>query len=269
MRPESRESSGGYGVRPESRAVGGGYGVRSGSGAPAAGYAVRPASRSCEVAAVRWGPTRGPALRVRPEFGLSGSGRGGGAVAARGTVEQVRPSAVDAQRAIREAGVARASPSSSSSRADGGSAAVVGRPASAAEPSSRSGANARPNRSAQAADTASTAATVPCPAACPPAVRSRRSAVATSPLSIATAPHSRNAMDARQAASYVAATGEVGEAAGVSARQIRWMPAAAPAPASRAVVSRRNAVPGSPSRTTTVCGPVWARAASARVARSR
>ncbi|WP_179893505.1 hypothetical protein [Streptomyces sp. wa1071] len=41
----------------------GGYGVRSGSGAPAAGYGVRPESR-WEEAAVRCGPTRGPALRA-------------------------------------------------------------------------------------------------------------------------------------------------------------------------------------------------------------
>lgn len=177
-------------------------------------------------------------------------------------------SAVEAQRAIREAGVARARPSSSSSRAVVGSAAAVGRPAAVEAPSVRNGASARPNRSAQCADTASTAATVPRPAARPSAVRSSRRAVATSPLSIATAPHSRNAIEAWQAASYVAATGEVGVAAGVSARQIRWMPAAAPAAASRAVSSRSAAEPGSPSTTTTVYGPVYRCAASAIVARS-
>ncbi|MYR79047.1 P-type conjugative transfer protein TrbL, partial [Streptomyces sp. SID5466] len=87
---------------------------------------------------MHWGLTGGPALRVRPELGLSRSARGWGAAAARGAEAPGWASAVDAQRAISEAGVARASPSSSSSRADGGSAAVVGRPASAAEPSSRS-----------------------------------------------------------------------------------------------------------------------------------
>ncbi|SCD94200.1 hypothetical protein GA0115239_112713, partial [Streptomyces sp. BpilaLS-43] len=41
--------------------------------------------------------------------------------------------------------MARASPSSSSNRADGGSAAATGRPASAPDPSSRNGAKARAN----------------------------------------------------------------------------------------------------------------------------
>ncbi len=282
VRSESRESRGGYMACGPSR--GSPAGIRRTAGIPGVQRRVRRAVRvggACgrvrRAAGVVVRGRRAHRLRAdararaegAPGVGAVqvGARRGrGGRPSARSA--RLRASAVDAQRAISDAGWRGPAPARP---AAGRTAAARGRRAAPARPSPpRAGVRAPAlNRSAQAADTASTEATVPCPAACPPAVRSRRNAVATSPLSIATAPHSRKAMEPRQAASYVAATGEVGEAAGVSARQIRWIPAAAPAPASRAVVSRRNAVPGSPSRTTTVCGPVWARAASATAARSR
>lgn len=95
------------------------------------------------------------------------------------------------------------------------------------------------------------------------ATRSRRRVVATSPLSSATAPHSRNTGDTAQAASYVRVTGEVGEAAAVSARHTTCTPARGPSRASRATASRTSAPPGSPSTTTTVYGPVKPPAGSA------
>lgn len=158
--------------------------------------------------------------------------------------------------------MARASPSSSSRRATWGSGADTRVCRSPCAPSVRRGARARAKRSAQARDTASTVATVPCPTGPPDATRISRSAVATSPLSSATAPHSRNAGDAEQAASYVFVTGDAGDAAAVSARQSTWMPARGPSCASRSTASRTSAPPGSPSTTTSVYGPSKSRSGS-------
>ncbi|CAM5734371.1 hypothetical protein SALBM311S_02488 [Streptomyces alboniger] len=87
------------------------------------------------------------------------------------------------------------------------------------------------------------------------ATRISRRTVATSPLSRATAPQSRKAGAAAQAASYVSVTGDAGEAGAVSARHTTWMPARGPSSASRATASRTVAPPVSPSTTRTVYGP--------------
>ncbi len=102
--------------------------------------------------------------------------------------------------------MARARPSSSSRRAAWGSGADTRGCRSPPAVSGRSGARARAKRSAQGSETASTVATVPgatgAGSACGASARATRisrSAVATSPLSSATVPHSRNAGATAQA----------------------------------------------------------------------
>ena len=154
-----------------------------------------------------------------------------------------------AQRAISDAGVARASPSSSSSRADWGSGRGRGagrapRRAVRAQRRERPREPLGPGRRHRVHRGDRAVAR----RAGPPAVRISRSAVATSPLSRATAPHSRNGERGR--ARRLVRRGDRGE----RARRPASRPGRSdgsrrprPAPASRAVVSRSAAEPGSPS----------------------
>ncbi len=194
------------------------------------------------------------------------------------SAEGLESSAAAAHLAIREAGVARARPSSSRSRAAWGSGADTRAWRSPVAPSARSGASARANRSAQARRRRRPCRGVPCPTG--PAGGGWSGLGALGALALRPPGKAPVRADAQQpqCRRHVAAEQRHGTAlpehrrhragrlvglrhrggrrgrGGLGGGTRRGCRPRGPSRASRAIASRTSAPPGSPSTTTTVYG---------------